>query len=998
MNDVCRMARILACAVVCIVLLSSLVQSSPKMLVEQDGKRFQAGKGYMEITGQMVFMHLKGTPYEMGLQHGTLLTYLCPTEQLLEMRDELNPLKARVSGFERLIQGFKQFYFQYKMAPWIRRNIPDDFFQELEGLVFGVSGGQATDPMEVIVGNVSQDIGMTFGCTSVVAFGEATASGALYHARNLDNISMMDWAEYGYVVVYEPDQGYPFITYTYPTYTGVMQAMNNQGITVSMNYSLVDRNANSLDGMAMLFLLRQIVQYASSLDEAVEIVLGTPRTFGMNIVISDSKIPDAVVLEVDANRFAVRRAEQGLLSVTNRYNSEYMKQFQTSGWLASERRDQRLEQYLSHNYGAIKAESMVELLRDRGQPGSLAYEGLLDGINNVGSMLSCVFSPEEQIMWVSIPSEGRGSPDSEFYAFSLEKALAGEDPAVFSRNIKPTPEARNLINWLVVRQATLALSQNKLDAVLDYLEQLDPEFSYAEAVVYLRANTYLRLGNQTEAQRYFQMFVDKPQVSEEYYLLEALAILGSLHDNGGNRIVAVECYQKALEVEVPDLAGDTPFYQQLAEVGLRKPVYLEFTGSSYYFTTRENAVVRFLQAPQVVEVSGADQFKKYDGMLINKVRVLGVHRTNERLISRILKIEEGETFKFSKLVAGKHRLDALSALEQVQVYVVPVGEDAIDVVVRIGEGFGFYMDPVQFVVENALNLSQKTLAVRYYNVAGTLTSVGVGYSFGPSRNRTVQLTFPLGSWPVGVRYQSQAISTRLGWGTHKGSGYSLERKDASFTSSLPIGTQSAVGFTLAYSQSKVKDISTNTGLVVPSSDYVILAATVQTSWPGTTTWTREGTSVRVGGSLSASTQDLANSFASFNVRVRNLFYLGAGFVARTEVGAAWTQNGTPFDRKLRLGGGGQLGASSSMFVGEMNLHSILEVQRYFTQDIAAYVNCEMAKIWEDASVLAQSDLLHSVGVGLTYQTPIGLKVGAQYSKNLALPNTDSFRIGIMSSL
>ena len=222
---------------------------------------------------------------------------------------------------------------------------------------------------------------------------------------------------------------------------------------------------------------------------------------------------------------------------------------------------------------------------------------------------------------------------------------------------------------------------------------------------------------------------------------------------------------------------------------------------------------------------------------------------------------------------------------------VPVGEDAIDVVVRIGEGFGFYMDPVQFVVENALNLSQKTLAVRYYNVAGTLTSVGVGYSFGPSRNRTVQLTFPLGSWPVGVRYQSQAISTRLGWGTHKGSGYSLERKDASFTSSLPIGTQSAVGFTLAYSQSKVKDISTNTGLVVPSSDYVILAATVQTSWPGTTTWTREGTSVRVGGSLSASTQDLANSFASFNVRVRNLFYLGAGFVARTEVGAAWTQNG-----------------------------------------------------------------------------------------------------------
>lgn len=49
------------------------------------------------------------------------------------------------------------------MAPWIRRNIPDDLFQELEGLVCGVSGGADTDPMDIVVGNVSQDLNMTFG-------------------------------------------------------------------------------------------------------------------------------------------------------------------------------------------------------------------------------------------------------------------------------------------------------------------------------------------------------------------------------------------------------------------------------------------------------------------------------------------------------------------------------------------------------------------------------------------------------------------------------------------------------------------------------------------------------------------------------------------------------------------------------------------------------------------------------------------------------------------
>ena len=989
--------RVLACAVILAVLLSGSAQSSSELHVEQIGNRLQAGKGYMETIGPMVFMHLTGAPYEMGLQHGTLLAQLYPEGDLRQMRDELNPLDDPASGFERLVQGFKRFYFQYKMAPWIRRNIPDAFFQELEGLVAGVSGGEDTDPMDVIMSNVSQDLSMTFGCTSIVAFGEATASGTLYHARNLDNISMMDRAQYGYVVVYEPDQGYPFITCIYPTHAGVMQAMNNQGITVSMSYSLVDRFANSLDGTAMLFLMRQIVQYASSLGEAVEIVLGTPRTFGMNIAISDSKIPDAVVLEVDANRFAIRKAEEGLLTATNRYHSEYMRQFQAPGWLASERRDQRIAQFLAKHYGEIRVESMVELLRDRGEVGSAEYDGLLDGVNNTGSMLSCVFFPAEQMMWVSIPGEGRGSPDNEFYAFSLAAALAGEEPAIFSRNIAPTKVDRNLANWLLVREATIAYSQNRLAEALDYLDQLDPEFSDVEAAVNLRAHTYLGLGNQAEAQRCFQILADRPHVSEPYYLLEALAILGSLHDTAGERSAAVEYYQAALAVEVADLAGSTPFYRQLAEVGLRRPVYLEFSGSSYHFTTRDSALARFFKAPQAIPSNYADLYRQYDGMQIANVRILGAHRTDQGLISRILQLEPGLPFDYSRFAAGKRRLDALGALEQVKMYLVPVGENAVDIVVRISEGFGLYLDPVQFVVENALNLSHKTVALRYYNVAGTLTSIGGGYSFGPSRSKAASLTFPLGSWPAALRYQSQAIHTKLGWGTHAGSEYSQARKDASFSISVPIGGHSAVGLTLGYSQSQVEDISTTTGLVVPDGDYVTLAATVQTGLPGNTTWTQEGTSLQATAAVLVDRQDLAENYASWQIRARNLSYLGAGFVVRLEISAAWTQHGTPFDRRLRLGGGGELGAGSPMFVGEMNVHSNLELRRYFTHDLEAHVNYEVAKIWEDVSDCAHSHSLHSVGAGLSYQTPIGLKLRAQYSKNLTLADTHSFSLGIVST-
>jgi|GEM_PF-5101869 cytochrome c556 len=58
--------RVLACAVILAVLLSGSAQSSSELHVEQIGNRLQAGKGYMETIGPMVFMHLKGAPYEMA--------------------------------------------------------------------------------------------------------------------------------------------------------------------------------------------------------------------------------------------------------------------------------------------------------------------------------------------------------------------------------------------------------------------------------------------------------------------------------------------------------------------------------------------------------------------------------------------------------------------------------------------------------------------------------------------------------------------------------------------------------------------------------------------------------------------------------------------------------------------------------------------------------------------------------------------------------------------
>lgn len=985
-------ARLLA-----VVILVLLLQGSANagLNVERTGSRIYAGKGYLEIMGPFPFMHLKGSPYEIGLQHGTLLAQLALEDTLVNMADQLNPLNAQVSGVDRLVQGFKKFYFQYKLEPWIHRNIPTDLYKELEGIVHGVSGGEESDPHGIIIGNVSQDLGMTFACTSMTAFGDATAGGHLYHARNLDHIHMIEWAQYGYVVVYEPDEGYPFITHIYPVHAGTMQAMNNQGITVSVNYSLVNRSDNDLDGMGMVFLIRQIVQHASSLEEAIDIVLSTPRTFGLNILISDSKIPDAVVIEVDANHYAMRRPNEGILYTANRYNTDYMQQFQTPGWQSSARREKRLAQFFADHYGAITVASMVDLLRDRNEPGSAGHEGLVDGVNNAGTILSSVFSPNEQMLWISIMDDQRSSPDTEFYAFSLSQALAHQEPAVFTRNIKATPEDQNFANWLLVRQATIAYSRNQLLATLDILDQIHKEYSEAEAVINLRAHVHFRLGNNDQARHYFQMLADRPQVAEPFYHLEAYAMLGAFHDEAGNRAAALTYYAKALETKVQDLAGNTSFYRRLAEAGLQQPVLVKSTSSGYVFAKRESSYVQFLKAPQARFLdSGA--YNQYNGMEIANVRILGDHATDENVVSRVIQIQPGAKFEAAQLHAGKRRLEALQALDRVEMYVVPISQTHVDIVVRLNEGFGIYLDPVDFVIRSILNIAQKTIALPYYNLGGKLVSIGGEYGFGDNNRRVAYLTLPVHTLPTTIQYQSATHNTDLAWGEHSGSGYTVARTEFSVSTQALFGSNSAVILGAGYSKSDVSSLRTTTGLKVPTDEYVTLSTTVQTGLPGKTTWNQGGTTIQVGAAVIANRFDLSEYYPRVHARVKNSSYLGGGFVSRLELAAAWTQEDTPYDRRFRLGGSGQLGTSTPTFVGEMYTYSNLEMQRYLSHDLAVHVNFEAAKIWENSKKKELSSLLYSVGGGLTYQTPIGFQIRAQYSRNLSLPNVHSIYIGLVA--
>lgn len=206
-----------------ICLIWGMLASAQELsLVYQEGNKVVVGKGFLQDFGTLKLMYLEGSPFEMGLQQGLLITY---DQDALRFKDSANllynPLAGKHAGLKKLEVGFKQFYFKGKLLPMIKRNIPEEYWEEMQGLALGLTRGEEPVDLEaVLMANVYLDLGANYACTSFAVYNGATGDGSLLHGRNLDSPGMETMAQQGYVAVFNPDQGYPFITHIYPLSCG----------------------------------------------------------------------------------------------------------------------------------------------------------------------------------------------------------------------------------------------------------------------------------------------------------------------------------------------------------------------------------------------------------------------------------------------------------------------------------------------------------------------------------------------------------------------------------------------------------------------------------------------------------------------------------------------------------------------------------------------------------------------------------------------------------
>ncbi|UCH34388.1 MAG: hypothetical protein JSV65_17975 [Armatimonadota bacterium] len=356
---------------------------------------------------------LTGSAGEIGHQHGSALSV--EIAEVIEsfLRRSAEVFETPYDEIRRRIKGFEE-------------RIDPEYVEEMQAIACAAR----VDYEDVLALNTFFDTDSILTCQSamcvnLVAFGPATASGRLLHGRNLDFPSTQEVQSSARVIEYHPRTGNSFISACWAGVAGVFTAMNSAGLTIT-EVGAWDRDV-SWDGTPLVFLLRKIMQYADSLDDAYEIVRMTPKTGGFNLAVTDWRVPEAIAIEISANAAARRRSRKAVMVVSDNRMSATMASNQLAPPSAVSRYI-RMCDLAEQAYGQIDVAAMRSILADR-------YDLLLrrqtltyNSICNSGTLQSVIFEPDELAMWVSQWS--LPAPDGAFVRYTLDTSADAVNTAV----------------------------------------------------------------------------------------------------------------------------------------------------------------------------------------------------------------------------------------------------------------------------------------------------------------------------------------------------------------------------------------------------------------------------------------------------------------------------------------------------------------------------------------------------------------------------------------
>ncbi len=332
-------------------------QNPPK--VNEEERTY--GKGILKFNnGNRLFL-AKGTHYEIGEAHGALLK-----SEVRKMVDATLYTICWVYTASKKTWFIDDLRGAYKReAPFI----PERFQEEMLGMA--KTSGISID--EIRLTNVFPAL---FHCSGFAVFNSATIDGKLYHGRVLDYITKLGLQYYSVVSVIAPDNYNAFVNVGFAGFIGSVTGMNEKQVSFG---EMGGKGEGDWDGMPMAFLMRDGMERAKTLDEAVNIFKETPRTCEYYYVIADGKIPDARGLATSPVRFEVIKP--------NQYHKQLTEPVKDAVIMSAGNRYKKLVERIKENHGKIDVEKAIHLM-DR-------------PVAMKSNLHDALFAPQSLEVWVS---------------------------------------------------------------------------------------------------------------------------------------------------------------------------------------------------------------------------------------------------------------------------------------------------------------------------------------------------------------------------------------------------------------------------------------------------------------------------------------------------------------------------------------------------------------------------------------------------------------------
>lgn len=360
--------------------LASLAQPADQIRIAD---RDPQGHGLLCETGGKRVLLLAGSPAEMGSAHGRLL----------------KPGVGAVAAGTMYLVGAgytvsQNDWFFTRMDEVIRRTspfTPERFVQECDAM----SAAAGINPRDGRTANFFPEL---FHCSGVAVRNTATVDGMVLHARVLDYMRDINLQKHAVIQVWMPAGFNTWMSLGYASFIGSVTCMNEKGLAIG---EMGGGGEGKWDGMPMSFLLRDIMERAATVREAVEIMRKTPRTCEYYYVISD-RSRDIVGIYATPEKVDVLEAgaQSPLLP----------KVPQETVMMSAGSRAEKLSERLHAQYGKIDVPALIEIIK---RPVAMS-----------SNLHNAIFRPETLDMWCADAGAKTAACDEPYVRVNLNDLVS----------------------------------------------------------------------------------------------------------------------------------------------------------------------------------------------------------------------------------------------------------------------------------------------------------------------------------------------------------------------------------------------------------------------------------------------------------------------------------------------------------------------------------------------------------------------------------------------